>query len=226
MTVGVDEEAPALALRHAPGHGHGLGRGGRFVEQRGVRHRQTGEIDDHLLEVEQGFEAPLADLGLVGCISGIPAGILEHVALDHLRHHRAVVAHADHRHVDAVAGAHLAQVGEHRLLGDRLGQRKRGVRDDIVRYRAADDVVQRSQPELAQHLGDLGLVGTDVAAHEVAALLEITQAHDALLVVRAGRRASGGGIGERRPALRRHAAPPERPLAGRAAALAPFPSQV
>ena len=66
-------------------HRHGLGGGGGLVEQRGVGELQAGQVDDHRLEVEQRLEPALADLGLVGRVGGVPARVLQHVALDHRR---------------------------------------------------------------------------------------------------------------------------------------------
>ncbi len=57
----------------------------------------AGEVTDHRLEGQQRFEPPLRDLGLVRRVRRVPAGILEHVALDHRRHDRAGIPHADVR---------------------------------------------------------------------------------------------------------------------------------
>ncbi len=48
----IHEEGLALHLGDAAGHGHGFGGSGGFVEQGGVGELQTGEVDDHLLEVQ------------------------------------------------------------------------------------------------------------------------------------------------------------------------------
>ena len=53
MAVLVDEEAIALALGDTPGQGHRLGGGGRLVEQRGIGQIEPGQVDDHLLVVQQ-----------------------------------------------------------------------------------------------------------------------------------------------------------------------------
>src|SRR3546814_9196170 len=70
----------------------------------------AGEVDDHLLEVQQYLQAALADLRLIGRVGGVPARILQHVALDDAGQEGAVVAHADHRVHDRVAIGHAAQV--------------------------------------------------------------------------------------------------------------------
>ena len=83
---------------------HRLGGGGALVEQRGVGGRQPGQVADHGLEVEQRLEPALGDLRLVRRVGGVPARVLEHVAPDHRRGDRAVVAQADHRLGGAVGG--------------------------------------------------------------------------------------------------------------------------
>ena len=70
------------------GHGHRLGRGGGLVEQRGVGEVEAGQVHHHLLEVQQRLQPALADLGLVGRVGGVPARVLQHVALDHRRRDR------------------------------------------------------------------------------------------------------------------------------------------
>src|SRR3546814_10104508 len=77
-----DEEGLRLGFGNPLRHGHGLGRGRRLVEQRGVGDLEAGEVDHHLLEVQQHLEAALADLRLIGRVGGVPAGILQHAALD------------------------------------------------------------------------------------------------------------------------------------------------
>ena len=76
---------------------HRLGGGGALVEQRGVGGGQPGQVADHGLEVEQRLEPALGDLRLVRRVGGVPARVLEHVAPDHRRGDRAVVAEPDHR---------------------------------------------------------------------------------------------------------------------------------
>ncbi len=64
-----------LDLDTRRGHGHGFGGGGGFVEQRGVGDFQAGQVDDHLLEIHQRFQAALGDFGLVGRVGGVPARV-------------------------------------------------------------------------------------------------------------------------------------------------------
>ncbi len=87
--VGVDDERAGGLAVAAAYQRHRLGGRGGLVEQRGVGGRQTGEVADHGLEVDQRLEPALGDLGLVRRVGGVPAGVLEHVAADHRRGDRA-----------------------------------------------------------------------------------------------------------------------------------------
>ena len=92
------EEAVALAAgRRAMAQRHRLGGGGRLVQHRRVGDRHAGQVADHRLEVDQRLEPALRDLGLVRRVRGVPGRVLEHVAQDHARRVRAVVALADER---------------------------------------------------------------------------------------------------------------------------------
>ena len=72
-----------------------LGRRRALVEQRRVRNVQPGEVADHCLVVEEALEAALRDLRLVRRVLRRPAGILEEVAEDGVRHDGVVVPHPD-----------------------------------------------------------------------------------------------------------------------------------
>ena len=63
-------------------HGHRLGGRRRFIEQRRVGDFHAGQIADHGLEIEQAFESPLRQFGLIRRVGRVPAGIFEHVAQD------------------------------------------------------------------------------------------------------------------------------------------------
>ena len=83
---------------------------------------RPGQVGDDGLEVEQRLEPALGDLRLVRRVGGVPARVLQHVAADHRRGDRAVVAQADHRLGRPVAGREAAQLGRGALLGHRGGQ--------------------------------------------------------------------------------------------------------
>ena len=74
VAIGVDEEAIGLSLGDPLGHGHGLGGGGRLIQERGVGKFKAGQITDRLLKVQKDFQPSLADFRLVGRISRVPGG--------------------------------------------------------------------------------------------------------------------------------------------------------
>ena len=79
----VDEEDHVVVLADPFDQRHRLGGGRRLVKQRRIGDLESGEVADHGLEVQQGLEATLGDLRLIGRVGGVPARILEDVALDH-----------------------------------------------------------------------------------------------------------------------------------------------
>jgi hypothetical protein len=59
MNVGRHEEAVGIfQLADALCHRHRFGSGGRFIQQRSGGHVQAGQIQRHLLEVQQRFQTP------------------------------------------------------------------------------------------------------------------------------------------------------------------------
>ena len=109
-------------------HRHRLGRGRALVEQRRVGEIHTGEVADHRLEVEQRLEPALADLGLVRRVRGVPRRVLEHVAQDHRRRDRVVVAEPDQRREHLVAAGELAQLRPSASVSDSAVRRARAAR--------------------------------------------------------------------------------------------------
>ena len=73
----------AAALLYCAGHQPDrLGGSGSLIQQGSIRDGQPCQGFDHGLEVEQGLQAALGNLRLVGGIRGIPAGILKQAAAD------------------------------------------------------------------------------------------------------------------------------------------------
>lgn len=91
----------------APAQRHRFGGGGALVQQRCVRNVQPGDFRHHRLVVEQRLESALSDFRLVRCVLRRPAGILENVAHNRVRHMAIVVAHADVRAPDLIAFGNL-----------------------------------------------------------------------------------------------------------------------
>ena len=58
--LAIDKKRLPFAGGHPARHGHGFGGGGGFVQQRGVGQRQAGQVDDHLLIVQQRFQTAWA----------------------------------------------------------------------------------------------------------------------------------------------------------------------
>ena len=72
----------------AHGHHDGFGCAGRAVVHAGVGHVHAGQLGDHGLELEDGLQRALRDLGLVGRVAGEKLAAL-HQGVDN---HRPVVA--------------------------------------------------------------------------------------------------------------------------------------
>ncbi len=168
-----NEERGRRVAADAPAHHHRLGRRGGFVQQRGVGHRQAGQVAHQRLEIQHPFQPSLRDLGLVGRIRGVPGRVLQHVAGDHLRQPGRVVAHADVVAKDAVAGGQLAQARQRLRFPHRRIECERGLQPDRVRD---DRIDQRGQARLTQadeHRVDFGLGRADVPSDEVLVVLEL-----------------------------------------------------
>ena len=75
------------------------------------------------LEGQQRFQSALGDLGLVGGVLGVPARVLEHVALDDRRDQGVVVPHADAGAQHPVLPGDLAQRRHHRALAAAPGRK-------------------------------------------------------------------------------------------------------
>ena len=117
MAILVHKEGVRLGLRDAPRHRHRFGRGGRFIEQRGVGDFQPRKVGDHRLEIQQRLETALADLRLVRRIGRVPRRVFEHIALNDRRQMRTVIALANQRNHRAVARADRAHFRQQFVLG-------------------------------------------------------------------------------------------------------------
>jgi hypothetical protein len=150
----------------------GLRRRRALVEQRGAGHRQARQVADHGLEVDQRLKPPLRDLRLIGRVGRVPAGILEDVAQDHRRRVRAVIAHADQAALPDVALRQRAQLRDGGGLVHRRGQGGEVHAADGGGHRPRHQLLQVAAAHGLEHLGDLGLGGADVAADELALVLQ------------------------------------------------------
>ncbi len=130
---------------------HRFGRGGRFVEERGVGDVERGQVGHHRLEIEQRLEAALRDLGLVGRVGGVPTGIFEDVALDDRRDDAVGIARADEVAHDFVLLRESAQFGERLLFRFAGREIERGRQANVFRDGRIDEGSRdlRSRPRRA-----------------------------------------------------------------------------
>jgi hypothetical protein len=138
------EEAVAFALAEAVAQRHCFGRGGRLVQHRRVGDRHSGQIADHRLVVDERFEPALRDLRLIRRVCRVPGGIFEHVAQDHARRVRAVIALADERFQHLVLRGDRLDPRQRLRLGHRGGKRERLLAPD----RGGHDRVHQRGPRI------------------------------------------------------------------------------
>ena len=172
---GGDKEAVAAVLGDAVAHVHGLGRRRGLVEQRGVGAGEAGEVHHHGLEVEQRFEPALRDFRLIGCIRGVPAWILQDVALDDGRRDRIVVAEADHGARDAVAPGKLCQFRQRVPLCAAFRKVLRNPGTDRFRHSGIHERVEGFVAHGFQHGRQIVLAWADMPADEGVRLLQSRQ---------------------------------------------------
>ena len=170
-----DEEAVAAVLRDTVAHVHGLGRRRRLVQQRRVGAVEPREVHHHGLEVEQRLQAALRNLRLIRGVGGVPARVLQDVALDDRRRDRVVVAEADHGARDAVAPGQLCQLPQHVALCAAFRKVRRDLRADRGRHGRIHQRVERLVAHGLQHGREILLARADMAADEGVRLLQSRQ---------------------------------------------------
>ncbi len=156
------EEHLALPPPDAEAHRHRLGGGGRLVQQRCIRQRQAGQIADHGLEVEQGLEPTLRDLGLVRRIGRVPQRVLQHIPQDHRRCVRAVITLPQKTLMHHVLRSDRPQLRQGLRLGAaglRAGQSKALVQPDIGGDRTLDQPVHLRDADPFEHLPHVLIAG-------------------------------------------------------------------
>ena len=147
-------------------HRHGFGGGGCLVQQGAVGKGHAGEVAYGGLEVQQGFQASLRHFGLVGCIGGVPDGVLEHVALDYGRRHGVVPPHADVSGVEFVFGCQRRDVLSELVFGHGFGQCQRFFETDIRGDGFINQLVQAAHSDFAEHLLFVLFADADVAVSQ------------------------------------------------------------
>ena len=170
--VAVDEElrAPLLhrvAAAQGEHHEHRLGRRRPLVEQRAVGDFHAREREHGGLEIEQRFQTPLRDFGLVGGVGGVPRGILEDVARHGGRYGAGVVAHADERPQRVVAvGQRTDMCGEF-VFAHARRQVERFFQPDRLGDHLRDQFVDASDTDRVEHGFEfVGIADADMAVSE------------------------------------------------------------
>ena len=161
-----DDDATLASLHGSPHQQHGLGDRGRLVQQGGAGDRQRRQVGDHGLEVEQRLQPALADLGLVGRVRRVPAGVLQHVSPDHRGRVGAVVPEPDHRGHHRVAVRDGVQGDQHLGLAPGRRQVERPGGPDRGGHRLVDQGVEGGRADPFQHPGDVVRPGADVPVDE------------------------------------------------------------
>ena len=156
-----EQLAPSLLL-HVEGQKHRFGGCGPLVEQGGIGNIHGRELHDHGLEIQQGFQAALGDLRLIGRVGGVPARVLEDVPEDDGRGMAVIVAHADVGPRRPVGGGDLPGFAQQLLLGQRLRQLQLTREPDAFGHRPLHQLFQGTQAQRGQHLPDLRRAGADV----------------------------------------------------------------
>ena len=168
-----DEEGllvvPALEL---VGEVHRLCGGRGFVEERGVRDREAGQVDHHRLEVEERLEAALRDLCLVRRVLRVPARVLEDVAQDHRGGDAVRVPHAEVRSVDLVLLSDRPRPLEQGGLGHSGTEIERALKADRLGHRVRDERVEGRSAQRLQHAGLILGTRSDVTTNERIRMLE------------------------------------------------------
>ena len=165
----IHQIAPGFAPVGTAAEGHGLGGGGGLIEQGGIGDRQARELANQGLEIEERLQAPLGDLGLVGGVSRVPGGVLEHLALDHGRGGRAVIAQANQGAADLVGSRQGGQIGQGLGFAAALGQalrRQAWGQQDVGWHHLGDELLEIGHAQVGEHGLELDLGGTDMAGHK------------------------------------------------------------
>ena len=143
---------------------HGFRGGGGFVEHAGVGDGECSQVGDHGLEVEESFKTALGDFGLVWGVGGVPAGVLEDVALDDVRGDGVVIADAEEGFMDFVFLSDFAEGGESLGFGESFGEVEWGVEADVRGDGLVDEFVEGFDTDELEHGGDVIWCWSDVAA--------------------------------------------------------------
>ncbi len=153
-----NEKHPGIwprAYLHPVTHHHRFGGGGAFIEHGGVGDLESGEVGDDGLKIEEGFETSLGNLGLVGRVSRIPAGVFEDVALDDAGHGGVVITHADEAAESLILLGNLLELGEGSCFAGGRGEVERSVEADLRGHCGISEGIERIITNRLEHRRDV-----------------------------------------------------------------------
>jgi hypothetical protein len=151
---------------------HRFCRGSRFVQQRCCRDFHRRQIANHRLKIQERFEAPLGNLGLIGRVRRVPRGVLEQISQDDARCNCSVVPHPDERLETLILAGDGPQPLEVFVLGLCWRQLQWPFQPDAARQGGVDERLERRHAHHTEHGGELFVVGTDVALFELVGYLD------------------------------------------------------
>ena len=174
-----DVQHVRLRLAHALDQCHRFGGGRAFVQHRGVRDAHAGQVGDHLLEVQNSFQAALRNLGLVRRVGRVPGGIFKDVAQNDTGGEGVVIALANQGFQDLVLAGDGFQARQGFLFRHWLrvcAQGQGALVADVAWHQGVDQRGARWIAEGRQHGLLFGGGRADVAGDEGIACFELGQA--------------------------------------------------
>ena len=166
MQIGADRDRRRLSAGGRVRHSHRLRSRRRLVQQRGIGDGHPGQVADHGLEVEQRLKPALREFGLIRRVGSIPTRVLQHIALDHRRGMRSVVALPDQWTQKLVLSGKTAKFLDHGVLADRVRQPLHRRDADVRRHRLRGERLQALRADNPQHGRDIRLGGCNVPLDE------------------------------------------------------------
>ena len=140
-----------VAAGDAHGHHHRFGSAGGPVVHAGVGHVHAGQLGDHGLELEDGLQRALRDLGLVGRVAGEELAALDQGVDDD----RPVVAISARAQKAGVAGGVLVAGGAEVVDDFALGLLARHVEvavEAVLGGNDGEEIVDGGRADLGEHL--------------------------------------------------------------------------
>ena len=162
MRMKIAGEQRLMPARHAIGHHHRFGSGGRAVIHRGIRHLHIGDERDLRLEFEEGLQRALRDLRLIRRVGSQELAAL-HEVVDRCRHMMAISTGT--------------QEARHRVRGCVLGSQRRQLALDLDLAHAFRQIERRCEAEGSGYVVEkiVDAFGADHAEHRAAIFLRQRQ---------------------------------------------------